>query len=405
MAANVLSVMSTNSHVRRCLTDLFRALRLFAVSASSFVLLFSSLASAETMKFDVHPSPSGCSDCIIIEAKGAITATTAEEFEDFLRQERRGIPTSRTIILLDSEGGDLAAGLKLGSILRREGIDAEMPGPPWIEGRQTIPVCLSACAYAFLGAAFRNFGRDDYLAFHQFSANSLRASESISAVTGADLLRDQYVAGVLVAYIVEMDVSAKLYELAAATPPDRLRYITTEEAEGLGMLTSKDAVTGWQLEPFGSGLMVRSSQVTGSAITVAYCRDDEPNYFRLRFFRQTTGDQDFMSFDSLDSPFSSDDYKQIRFLIDGVEIGATSVMDYVHPFGVTRDTGVSQGSTLLLEREDLAAVLAASTLTVDASEVVKPEFGVALAQPFFATRPLPGKMAPGLDVVLLRHCK
>ncbi len=405
MAADVLSKMATNAHVPRYLKGLLRALRFFAVSASALVLPCSSLASAETMKFEVHPSPSGCADCIIIEAKGAITANTPVDFENFIRQERGGRPTSRTIILLDSEGGDLAAGLKLGSILRNEGIDAEMPGAPWIESSETAPVCLSACAYAFLGATFRNFGRDDYLAFHQFSATSLRASESINAITGADLLRDQYVAGVLVSYIVEMGVSAQLYELAASTPPDRLRYITTDEAEGLGMLTSADAVTGWQLEPFGSGLMARSSQVNGRAITIAYCRDDEPKNFRLQFLRKAARDEDFTSFDSLDGPFSSEDYKQLRVLFDGVEVQATSEMDFVHPFGVTRDTGISQGSTILLERKDLATVLTSSTLTVDASEVVKPEFGIALAEPFLVSRPLPGKMTLGLDVVLLRHCK
>jgi len=104
-------------------------------------------------KIRCHGSASFCGAYVL--AQGVITPRTPDIFTAFLEGRPRYKPT----IHFDSPGGNLMAAMRLGFSIRKHGLDTYVGGPyehePALGAEtQTIvgsAVCLSACAYAFLG--------------------------------------------------------------------------------------------------------------------------------------------------------------------------------------------------------------------------------------------------------------
>jgi hypothetical protein len=185
---------------------------------------------APTMQFKLATDNSDGYATQWISAEGPITKRTPEDFKAFTKQYHDVLPehppTVTGLVLLDSPGGNLYAGLQLGRLFR-EGNFATMVGTTVFpegssaghaEPRQDPGICASACAYAFLGGSVR-LTRTSALGFHQFSF----ALPKDSAISTADEVSEaQATVGVLVLYLKTMGIDPEVLALASETAPSTI---------------------------------------------------------------------------------------------------------------------------------------------------------------------------------------
>ena len=256
------------------------------------ILAFSAFAAAsDEMEFKSVYNGVTCPDCNWILAQGKITRETPDKFRRFKNQ----IDPTR-FIYLHSEGGDLAAAIELGRLIRetgasvsvRESVKAEYGSDITYNNKEGS--CLSACAYAFLGGTSRSIEDGSVLGFHQFFDGDILSNLTEAAFTGAERLRDQYVVGFIINYLIEMDISTELYPLIAGTAPGEMRILSREEAVSLRVDNSSDPDSGWRFVPYGRGLVSEfENPVSGRRVRL-YCSDDSAHL--AFFFRNNTPGED-----------------------------------------------------------------------------------------------------------------
>jgi hypothetical protein len=195
-------------------------------------LFFVSSAIAEPMQFEVNGTGGSC--CRWIQATGVITQDTPTAFEAFLRTSK----FTAGVVRLNSEGGGVGAAVTLGEIFRARGFATEVgssklnlesvPTAGSENGYTKTPgVCVSACAFAFLGGIDRTLDPDSKLGFH-------RAFFGTGKPTANDA---QELIAALLLYIVNMGVDARLIVLATEASPNELRLIRSDEARDLRVTT------------------------------------------------------------------------------------------------------------------------------------------------------------------------
>lgn len=122
------------------------------------------------------------------------------------------------IVVLDSPGGDLLEAMSLGRSLRFFGFTTFL---------HSEAKCFSACAYAFLGGEYRVALPGAQIGVHQFSG-------------GADGIKDQSatqsISGIVIGYLNDMGISAKVAEKAMVTPPHEMHIFDELEAADFGLL-------------------------------------------------------------------------------------------------------------------------------------------------------------------------
>jgi hypothetical protein len=213
----------------------------------------------DTMVFSYAGNLGNCGGCQWISAEGPITERTPQDFETFLKTSRFLAST----LLLNSNGGNLAAGLRLGEAIRAHKLSTQVgrsvaPAPPhaddpnWIKGIAPGH-CWSSCAYAFLGGVNR-FARSGELGFHQFRA----APEPVAQADTDPMKSAQETMGMLVFYLREMAVEPALLSLATTADPTSLYQPDAEAMFKLNVvnMSDKQLFGGWSIEPYRSGAVV-----------------------------------------------------------------------------------------------------------------------------------------------------
>jgi hypothetical protein len=141
----------------------YRAIARTALAAASIV------AAATANAADVTPLPTGRADTAVFLISGPIVAGDLTRLETAISN----VPAGRAVaVILDSPGGNLLEGLKLGTYFHKAAIATFVRG----EGG----ICFSACALAFLGGRdaatgkpFRVKMSGGKLGFHQFARANL----------------------------------------------------------------------------------------------------------------------------------------------------------------------------------------------------------------------------------------
>lgn len=237
-----------------------------------------------------------CVGCTWIDATGEITAETPAAFEAFIetRDFQGDLPYP---VLLNSKGGDLGAALALGRRFRE--LDAsvgiarttyEQEADAAVPSLEEEGVCHSACAYAFIGGQTRSLEHGT-LGFHQFFDDDILASRNENAFSTVDRLRDHYVVGVLITYLIEMGIDAGFFALYAATPPETMRIITPSEASDWGLVTNDKALKEWEMLPLGQGLMLQAESFDKSEGLRLFCLRRKPDRMHLQFLFRTEDGQ------------------------------------------------------------------------------------------------------------------
>jgi hypothetical protein len=225
-----------------------------------------------------------------IVASGLISPETPQEFRTFMEAE--GWPAGQ--LVLNSPGGNLAAGLELGRLIRKAGLTTHIGTTvrtfdsydascdSWYDTVEA-GFCASSCAYAFLGGEVRFVNSPYYptigslLGFHQFysaSNDDLITPEEAAAIQASTLSLAQAITGQIVMYAVEMGVDPRIVAFASATSSNDLYFPTPEEVAELSV-ASGSGLGDWLMEPYNEGLIIaarpRRSDSMLQAITM-FCR-------------------------------------------------------------------------------------------------------------------------------------
>jgi hypothetical protein len=235
-----------------------------------------------TMAFTLAGTGGNCGNCEWIAAEGPITARTPDDFERFLR-DWPGLD-ARIDVDLNSPGGDLDAGLRLGKAFRAHkmrtevGRTADEPADPKWQAKAP-GTCASACAYAFLGGVKRT-AKSGELGFHQFrfAAAEAPAAPGSAPQSVADAQR---AAGGIALYLHDMGIDGRLLALSSSADPAELVRPDASTMLALGVINVTDAgvFSGWSLKPYQDGTVV-TGRVSGQDYDdlryTFYCRAKAP---------------------------------------------------------------------------------------------------------------------------------
>lgn len=191
-------------------------------------------------------------------------------------------------VLLNSQGGNVDAALRMGRMLREAAIWTEVGRAEikWdaierkVDDIHPDSDCLSACAYLFLGGIVRSVYGDGRLGFHQVS---LPGDQDLPGEAG--LRSGQIVSALLVSYIIEMGVDARLLAKANQAAGADMYFPSDEDLVAFD-LTTQNEFGPFYLKPYKNGIIAASDfgNVTYAFSRVkqitAFCEDDSP-YFLL----------------------------------------------------------------------------------------------------------------------------
>jgi hypothetical protein len=149
----------------------------------------------------------------LVGVEGDLELADGEKFASMVR------PFGNAIVLFNSRGGSLLAGLRIGQQIRSRGFGALVP-----DGS----ICASACALAWLGGKTKYLGPKGRLGFHaayMTDGTSNTVSGSANALVGA--------------YLNRLGLSDEaIYELTDAAP-DQVRWLDVAAANRLGIRTEE----------------------------------------------------------------------------------------------------------------------------------------------------------------------
>lgn len=235
-------------------------------------------AHSENMRMQNECTGNALEFCVVI-LEGPIDAGAPARFRELLK-DSEGFR-----IVFDSPGGNLEAGLRLGRIIREAGLRTEIGRAIPADGgiRRVLEIdgdaqCVSACAYAFLGGVFRTVPEKARLGFHRVSLPGNSDLPGEAGLTGGQLI-----SALLIGYLVEMGVDARVFVAASNTPPDAIHFATADELIEFDLVTPRGFGPLF-LEPYGNGVIAASRRQepvhyydTVEQIT-AYCRDGQARF-------------------------------------------------------------------------------------------------------------------------------
>ncbi|MEN3145225.1 hypothetical protein ABDF71_24865 [Ochrobactrum sp. WV_118_8] len=217
---------------------------------------------------------------MIFVVSGEIEAGDAEKFATIWGKE--AYDAFRFTIALDSPGGSLVEGMKLGEFFRKEGVATVVqkysPKPPmqdeweYSSSAEVLPnsECYSACALAFMGGVEREVPDTSKIGFHQFSGggDSSRSNAEVQVST-------QSISSLVSIYLRKMEADPRLFELLSITPPDQMFIPKAGELGELGIVPSPD-FKDFELKP-------KNGEIVASAVNPRNTRGRERVY-EVEFF-------------------------------------------------------------------------------------------------------------------------
>ena len=187
-----------------------------------------------------------------IVADGEITAKTPKNFSTFMDSVE--LDGFKFEVWLNSDGGNLLAGLELGSLIRNTGFLDTV-----VHSENMSAKCYSSCAYAFMGGREREVRDGARIGFHQFYSNldtnmaytdltdKLEQSEAFTQMLSALVLR----------YLLDMGANLELYYKMSFALPDQMFIPNASDLLELGISTTSTFYK-FELEPYKQGIVAYS---------------------------------------------------------------------------------------------------------------------------------------------------
>jgi len=166
-----------------------------------------------------------------IHVQGEIVEKDSKELDSGLAAARQFAIARRKSIasphfVLNSQGGDVAAGATIGRWARAKEASAEVENE-----------CSSACVLILAGAVIRRGKTGGKIGIHRIYFSSLHPATTYRQVREKMAGVDQFLA----TYLREMDVPVALIEEMKSVPPDRVRYLSSLELQRYRLLGTDPA--------------------------------------------------------------------------------------------------------------------------------------------------------------------
>lgn len=184
------------------------------------VLAFVSLTfPATALDFKLHNNNSKTLNAVL--ATGTIKWDDADRLDRFLSRQ----PQKRdTAIYLNSPGGDLYGGIRLGEYFNRNRIKTV------VEGNE---ICASACALAFLGGTDRNGKR--WMSSTTTSRLGFHAFRNADGTRYEDTEHTQRIVGMILQYGQKVGAPMEIFVQSFLTPSNDMYWFRTDELLSLGI--------------------------------------------------------------------------------------------------------------------------------------------------------------------------
>lgn len=188
-------------------------------------------AVVQPMRFSIIDDDVDCSNCRYIRASGDIEVFTAAQFRQFV--ELYDVSGQNLTVMLNSPGGDVVAGLRLGREIREQGFNTQVGrAQPLPAGGYQLRTgdCASACTFSFLGGVER-YAEDDVIGIHRFYPGNLEPDNRVVARPG-----DEAVAAMIKVYAIDMGVDVNFIAMSLEVPPADMRYMSNTELRDLAVV-------------------------------------------------------------------------------------------------------------------------------------------------------------------------
>lgn len=153
-----------------------------------------------------------------------ITITGKLDLGDALNFLRKTGEVKEAVVLLQSAGGNTAAGISIGRAIRQKGFLTLVP---------SSVSCASACALAWLGGVRRFMGEGAKVGFHAaYTMSGGRARRSASGNAA------------LVKYVNGLGLTRQAIDYITGAPPERMYWLSLPAAQALGIEAGPYAASG-----------------------------------------------------------------------------------------------------------------------------------------------------------------
>ena len=176
---------------------------------------------------------------------GTIDSSAPERLERLLIENSIGHGS----VYLNSPGGNLAAGIRLGRLFRKHGLPTHIGKLDGIE--KTSGQCLSACPFAFVGGYFRYLDINSVLGVHRFTSETTSPSDIVIA---------QVASGEITSYLSEMGVDSAFFGKMTRIDNDDIYQLSVDEAENWMVANNGRQPAQWSIELVKKALYLKGEQ-------------------------------------------------------------------------------------------------------------------------------------------------
>jgi len=217
-----------------------------------------------------------------ISAEGEITAETPAAFERFLND---ALIFKRQAIVINSPGGSVLAGIKLGVIIRQHqflttvGRSAKS-GKSVMEGHVSISSvvpgeCASSCVFAFAGGVERFFAKGSRLGVHQISMD-FKDLYKTNVVSVEELDRSfalsQTAIGLAISHFLGMGIDPSIVPMMVTKDPVEIKWLSSSELSSTKLICDPTVFDDWAVEPYKAGLVAFTKSADGTRQLTLFAR-------------------------------------------------------------------------------------------------------------------------------------
>jgi hypothetical protein len=209
------------------------------------LIFLSLLAPAQSMTFVVEKGNFGPFGVFwFVYGSGEIIEGDSDRLVRSLQNANRS-PSERVFINLDSPGGSLVEGLKLGRTIDALKADTNVGHRSSNQKRLDPGECLSACVIAYLGGNYRELEEQSKLGVHQFAFSKNIAAGEATAVT-------QLMSAEIVEFIKNSRADTSFFTLMTSALPSEIYFVPHQKLRELRVVTGKIWDETWSFEYVGN---------------------------------------------------------------------------------------------------------------------------------------------------------
>lgn len=176
------------------------------ITSSSFISYFLSISASLSADVTVLQAQK-LSDINVISITGSLIRGDENKFID------AALRNPAAIVVLDSDGGDLTAGLEIGKAIHLKGFVTLVP-----EGGR----CASACALAWLAGRVRGMSDHSLIGFHAaYLGGTGEVASAGNAIVGS--------------YLTQLGLPTSAIVYITSSKPSEMQWLTSEDADRYGI--------------------------------------------------------------------------------------------------------------------------------------------------------------------------